>query len=131
MTNRFHEADPQTFASQLVVFPDGTDDHAAIVAAAAEAARSLFDSRYGYKKAGVLFLKIAQRDGFQRALFRDVQADERQERLSRALDSLTSEYGPGTVLFAVQDDGQVKTARERRSPQYTTRWSDIPKASVK
>ena len=131
MTNRFHENDPQTFASQLVVFPDGTDDHAAIVAAAAEATRSLFDSRYGYKKAGVLFLKIAQRDGFQRALFRDVQADERQERLSRALDSLTSEYGPGTVLFAVQDDGQVKTARERRSPQYTTRWSDIPKVTVK
>ncbi len=131
MTNRFHENDPQAFSSELVVFPDGTDDHATLVAAASEAVRALFDKRFSYKKAGVIFTRMAQRDGFQRALFRDAEADDRQERLSRALDSLASEYGPGTVLFGVQGDGRVWMAQENRSPQYTTRWSDIPTASVK
>ena len=55
MTNRFHEDDPQTLASQLVLFPDGTDDHAAVVVAAADAVRTFFNPRYGYKKAGVVF----------------------------------------------------------------------------
>ena len=131
MTNRFHEDEPHTLASQLVVFPDGTDDHAAIILAAADATRTFFNPRYGYKKAGVVFTRLVQREGYTRSLFRDVEADERDARLSKAIDSLTTSYGPGTVLFGVQGDGRVRSARQQQSPHYTTRWPDIPKVSVK
>ncbi len=131
MTNRFHEDDPQTFASQLVVFPDGTDDHTAVVVAAADATRAFFNPRYGYKKAGVLFTRIVSKDGYTRSLFRDGEADRRDANLSRTLDALTATYGPGTVLFGVQGDGRVQSSREQQSPHRTTRWSDIPKVSVK
>ena len=131
MTNRFHEDDLQTFASQLVVFPDGTDDHTTIIMAAADAVRTFYSPRYGYKKAGVVFTRIVPREGHTRSLFRDTAADERQERLSQTLDALTASYGPGAVRFGIQGDGKVKSAREQQSPHYTTRWSDIPKVSVK
>ena len=131
MTNRFHEEDPQAFASQLVYFPDGTDDHATVVVAAADAVRTFFNPRYGYKKAGVVFTRIVQKDGHTRSLFRDADADERNERLSQAIDSLTAAYGPGTVLFGVQGEGKVQSARQQQSPRYTTRWSEIPKVTVK
>ena len=131
MTNRFHEADPQTFASQLVVFPDGTDDHTTVVVAAADAVRTFFNPRFGYKKAGVVITRVAQKDGHTHSLFRDADADERSERLSQAIDALTATYGTGTVRFGVQGDGRVHSAREQQSPRRTTRWSEIPKVSVK
>ena len=131
LTNRFHEDDPQAISSQLVVFPDGTDDHAQVVVAAADAVRTFFNPRFGYKKAGVVFTRIIQKEGHTRSLFRDADADARSERLSRAIDSLTHTYGPGTVLFGIQGDGKVQSAREQQSPRYTTRWSEIPKVTVK
>ncbi len=131
LTNRFHEDDPQTFASQVVVFPDGTDDHAAVVIAAADAVRTFFNPRYGYKKAGVVFTRIAPREGHTGSIFRDPEADARDARLSRALDTLTATYGPGTVLFGIQGNGRVQSARQQQSPRRTTHWGEIPHVTVK
>ena len=131
MTNRFHEDDPQTFASQMVFFPDGTDDHTTVVLAAADAVRAFFNPRFGYKKAGVIFTRIAQKEGFTKSLFRDPDADERGERLSQAIDAVNATYGPGSVLFGIQGDGRIRSSREQQSPHYSTRWQEIPKVSVK
>ena len=130
MTNRFHEDEPQKFASQLVTFPDGTDDHRTVVIAAAEAARRLFATRYKYKKAGVIFTRIVQKDGFTPSLFRDAETDERDARLSQALDAINTVYGTGAVRFGVQGSGQVLSAHEHRSPHYTTRWGELPKVKL-
>ena len=131
MTNRFHENEPQTFASRLVVFPEGTDDHATLIVAAVAAVRAFFQECYGYKKAGVVFTRITQKEGYMKSLFRDVEAEGRQARLSEAIDSVTTIYGPGTIRFGVQGDGQIRMARERQSPHYTTVWKDIPRVTVK
>ncbi len=131
VTNRFHEEDPQAFSSQLVVFPDGTDDHTTVVVAAAEAVRTFFNARYGYKKAGVVFTRIVQRDGHPRSLFRDADADARNERLSQAIDAINATYGRGSLLFGIQGDGRTRSAREQQSPHRTTRWSEIPHVTVK
>lgn len=130
MTNRFHADDPQSFASQLVTFPDGTDDHRIVVLTAADAARKLFDIRYKYKKAGVLFTRIVQKDAFTPSLFRDVEAGEKDARLSQVLDDINGIYGRGTVRFGVQGDGRVLSSHEFRSPCYTTRWTDLPKVRL-
>ena len=131
MTNRFHEDDPQAFSSQLVAFPDGTDDHTAVIVAAADAVRTFFSPRYGYKKAGVVFTRIVPREGHVRSLFRDADADARNERLSEAIDAITATFGQGSVLFGIQGDGRTRSAREQQSPHYTTRWNEIPKVTVK
>ncbi|MBO4455342.1 MAG: Y-family DNA polymerase [Bacteroidales bacterium] len=130
-TNRFKEAAPQTFGSHLVVFPDGTADHRAIVSAAVRATRELFSPQYAYKKAGVVITKLIQQEDASGVLFCDPVAAERDERLSRSIDSLARSYGRGTVRFGVQGDGRIRNALEHQSPHYTTLWSDIPSASVK
>lgn len=130
VTNRFKENAPQTHGSSLVTFPDGTSDHRAIVSAAVGATRELYRNGFGYKKAGVVFLKLmAERDSVG-SIFADEAALEKERRLSSTLDTLNATFGQGAVLFGVQGDGHVQSAREHQSPHYTTLWEDIPKVKV-
>lgn len=130
-TNRFKENAPQTFGSQLSVFPDGTSDHRVIVSAAVAATRELFRQGYAYKKAGVVITKIIPEEGHVGSLFSDGNGQEKDARLSRSIDEINRCFGPGHVLFGIQGDGRIKMSREHQSPHYTTLWSDIPKVSVK
>ena len=95
------------------------------------ATRELFSPQYAYKKAGVVITKLIQQEDASGVLFCDPVAAERDERLSRSIDSLARSYGRGTVRFGVQGDGRIRNALEHQSPHYTTLWSDIPSASVK
>lgn len=130
-TNRFRDDAPQTRGSSLVTFPDGTSDHKAFVGAAVAATRDLFRPGYGYKKAGVVITRLIQEADATGSLFADPEAAGRSARLSAALDSVNSAFGPGSLRFAVQGDGRVFAARDHQSPHYTTLWSDIPKVTVK
>ena len=126
-TNRFKTEVPQTFASQLVVFPDPTDEYRAVLSAAIAAARSLFRPGYGYKKAGVVLTKLMGKEDRTGSLFADAAALEKGERLSSAIDSLAAVYGRGIVRFGAQGDGRILSSREHQSPRYTTQWDELPK----
>ena len=130
-TNRFKDNAPQTFGSQLTVFPDGTADHRVIVSSAVAATRELFKQGYGYKKAGVVITKLIPEEGYVASLFADREANERDAHLSQSIDEINRNFGRGAVLFGIQGDGRIKMSREHQSPHYTTLWSDIPKVSVK
>lgn len=131
LTNRFKDNAPQTYGSSLVTFPDGTADRKAVLSAAMSATRDLFRPGFAYKKAGVVFPKIASADSVVRSLFEDRDASERDERLSSTLDMLGATFGEHAVIFGAQGDGNIKIAREHQSPHYTTQWSDLPKVTVK
>ena len=66
-----------------------------------------------------------------RSLFEDPQAIEREQKITSALDSINATFGAGTIKLAVQGSGKIKSSSDNQSPHYTTRWSDIPKVSVK
>ena len=101
------------------------------MAKAVAAARELYRKGYGYKKAGVVATNIVQESGLVRSLFEDRQATECEQRITSALDAINGTFGRGTVRLAVQGSGRVKSSSERQSPHYTTRWTDLPKVSVK
>lgn len=130
-TNRFKESQPQTYSNSLITFATPTADHRTIVAEAAHATQKLFKSGYGYKKAGVVATKILPEGEIMRSLFDDTAALDREQKITSALDSINATFGAGTIKLAVQGSGKIKSASESQSPHYTTRWSDIPKASVK
>lgn len=130
-TNRFREDLPQTHDSHYVVFPDATADYRKIISAAVDATRQMFHPGYGYKKGGVLFTRLLQEADHTPSLFEDPHQTLRGESLSASLDRINRSIGPGSVRFGAQGDGAVRTAREHQSPHYTTRWTDIPRITVK
>ena len=131
VTNRFKEYLPQTSGGHYVVFPEATQDYRKVVVAAAEAARILFREGYAYKKGGVVFTKIEQNGAHVSSLFEDSKALEKDERLSGTIDAINRTLGPGSVLFGIQRDGRFHMTQERKSPRYTTCWTELPKVSVK
>ena len=130
-TNRFKENTPQTFGSQLVHFSSPTADQRVIVAKAVAACREVFRLGYGYKKAGVVATHIMPADEVVGSLFEDTAAEEREQKITTALDVINGTFGKGTVRLAVQGSGRVKSSSERQSPHYTTLWSDLPSVTVK
>ena len=60
-------------------------------------------------------------------LFADTASEEKDDRLSKALDAINSRYGRGTIFQlseGIAKPWQMK--REMLTPNYTTGWSQIP-----
>ena len=130
-TNRFKETQPQTYLNALVSFTTPTSDQRTIVSRAVSATKLMFKNGYGYKKAGVIASKILPENEVMHSLFEDTAATEREHKITSALDAINSTFGKGTIKLAVQGSGKIKTASDNQSPHYTTKWSDIPKVTVK
>lgn len=130
-TNRFREDLPQTHSSSLVTYTTPTAEQRTIVASAVQATSDLFRSGYGYKKAGVIATGIMDQSDIMQSMFEDTDSIEREHKITSTLDAINSTFGAGTVKLAVQGSGHIKSTREKQSPHYTTRWTDLPKVSVK
>lgn len=130
-TNSFKEDLPQAHASALVSFNTPTAEQRTIIASAVQAAKELYRSGYGYKKAGVIATHIIDSGDMMHSLFEDTETLEKEHRITSALDAINRAYGDGAIKLAVQGSGRIKTTSEKQSPHYTTLWSDIPKVSIK
>ena len=130
-TNRFKEDAPQTYSNALVAFSQPTSDQRVIVSQAVSATKRVFKEGFGYKKAGVIATKIVAESDVMHSLFEDTSTSDREHRITSALDIINSTFGAGTIKLAVQGSGKIKSSSEKQSPHYTTRWSDIPKVSIK
>jgi DNA polymerase V len=130
-TNRFKDTAPQTYSNGIISFATPTANQREIVAEAVHITQKTFKRGYGYKKAGVIATKIIPEGEVMRSLFEDTQAIEREQKITSALDSINATFGQGTIRLAIQGSGKIKSSSDKQSPHYTTRWSDIPKVSVK
>ena len=130
-TNRFKEDAPQTYSNGLISFTTPTSNQRQIVADAVQVTQRIFKNGYGYKKAGVVATKIIPAGEVMHSLFEDTAAAEREQKITSTLDSINATFGKGTIKLAIQGSGKIKSASDNQSPHYTTRWSDIPKVSVK
>ena len=124
--------DPQYSRSITVPLRRPSADSAAIVGAALAGLRGIYRPGFQYAKAGIMLLDL-QSDSLDQGEL-DFQEDDVKDRgrLMEALDDLNQRYGRGTVLVASAGTAGNRRAfsmkQERRTPEYTTRWDDIPLA---
>lgn len=130
-TNRHKEAAPQCYVNELLHFETPTADVRPIVTQALEALRKCYREGYGYKKAGVVATGILPDNALMHSLFDNAEAQEREQKMSRVADAIHQQFGRGALRLAVQGDGHFKSSSALQSPHYSTRWSDLPKVSVK
>jgi DNA polymerase V len=88
-------------------------------------AQELFRDGVLYYKIGVGLIELVSGEHEQHDLFNDTPSNE---KLMSALDGLNRRYGKDTLFLAAQGIEQKwGMRRDMLTPQYTTRWSCLPK----
>lgn len=123
-------ADPQYSRSIMVPLRRPTSDTSRIVEAALAGLHCIFKPDFLYAKTGVMLLELQPASVHQSELALEPEKERDKGRLMGALDGLNRRYGRGTVLLGSTglqgDQRRWSMKQERRTPQYTTRWEDMP-----
>ncbi|MGA0571205.1 Y-family DNA polymerase [Variovorax sp. VNK109] len=123
---------PRFNRSIVVPLRRPTADTGKLVWAASAGMRRIYEPGFKMAKAGVMLLDLMPGSVLQGEL--DLEDEDHRDRtqLMVALDTLNHRYGKGTVHSGATGgtnkgkDWGMK--QERRTPQYTTRWEDVPVA---
>ena len=124
-TNPFKDT-PQYHNGCQVILPVATDFTNEMIGYAIKALEQIYKPGYNYQKAGIMLTGIVPKKTEQLPLFDEVDRVKNQ-KISVAMDKINLEMGAGSIIFAasgVRRDWKMK--RELKSPQYTTRWKEIP-----
>lgn len=128
-TSPFRREDPQYARSITVPLRKPTSDSGLIASSAVRGLRAIYRPGYRFAKAGVMLLDLQDASIEQGELDLDDANDDRS-KLMAAMDVINDRYGRGALTLA-----SAGTAREARSwvmkqdlktPDYTTRWTDLP-----
>ena len=124
-TNRFRQDLPQYMPSLAVPLTYPTHDSLEVNRWAAYLCERMFKPGYQYKKAGIVLSEICPASHHQGDLLEP--GPPLNERLMQALDALNQRYGRGTVKVSTQGAYQGwQMLQERKSPNYTTCWEEVP-----
>ena len=138
-TNAFREdlAQYWNFQEQRLITP--TSSTITIVQTANDVLKRIYRQGYQYKKAEVIVMGIGADSPIQQDLF-DINAEQFQKmkRLDEVVDRINRLHGTETIVLGAQQytrkDGKGKAdvfanaiKHDHRSPNPTTRWSDVIK----
>lgn len=128
-TNPFKEEAPQYQRSMIVPLFQPTDDTTKLVHASLQGLKAIFRDGYGYKKSGVLLMGLQPKETLQATLFDDPVEQAKSDSMMRVMDAINRKMGQGSVTVAASGIRQRwAMRRERKSPSYTTEWSELPVA---
>jgi DNA polymerase V len=124
-TNRFKPEEPQYNPSMVVPLPRPTNDSLVINRWVQHVAELLWRDGYNYKKAGIMLGDISPVSMIQGDLLEPVAPND--NRLMKAIDGLNSRFGRGTIKVSTGGmRGEWGMLQERKSPNYTTGWNELP-----
>jgi DNA polymerase V len=123
---------PRFSKSVVVPLRRPTADSRLLVQSAVAGVRQIYQPGYRLSKAGVMLMDLTNDATKQGEL--DLEPIETGDRakLMMAMDALNNRYGRGTVHVGsasrqcASSDWSMR--QERLTPQYTTKWSDMPTA---
>ena len=119
-----------------------------IVQCALRGTQRIFRQGYQYKRAGVVVMGICPESAIQTNFIDyDSERYDKMKRLDEVIDSINRRNGSETIVLGSQQYTSLNSAEHKqvrtkfkagvfrdsikhdfRSPNYTTRWSDIPEA---
>ena len=122
---------PQYSRSTVMPLRRPTADTPLLVQAAVRGLQAIYRPGFNYMKAGVMLLDLQDGSVEQQEL--DLEPEPAAHgQLMRTMDELNDRFGRGTVLLASAGlQGKERTWSMRQNlltPQYTTRWNDMPVA---
>ena len=132
-TSPFRKNDKQYSRAATVPLRRPTADSTLLTAAAVHGLRSIYMPGFNFAKAGVMLRDLQSSAVQQHELQLESEPNVRHG-LMRVVDRLNDRFGRNTVVLASAGlDGKDRSWTMRRNlltPQYTTRWEDLPIAKA-
>ena len=126
-TNRFKKHLPQYYNSTTVeVNPPGayTLD---LINLAKKGLSRIYRSGYKFKRAGVILCGILPENDKQIGLFDNVEMLSKKDRIIKATDNINSKFGREKIRSCAFGHNKSWVMRRAfKSPDYTTKWNEIP-----
>jgi len=127
LTNSFKPEQPQYQRSFVVPLAKPEDDTRTLVQAALRGLNQIYREGYNYKKAGIVLMELEPKHTQPQTLFDDPASESRSARLMHLMDATNARMGQGTLTLAAAGTHQTwRMRRSRKSPDYTTRWEELP-----
>ena len=127
-TSRF--AEDSYMPSKIIPLSFYTADTAEIIGHCRRALDMIYLPDVSYKRAGVILMDISNDNYIQRDIFDQIDRDK-QQRLSKVMDSITKKNGRDSIKLAIQGTGYRDYIRqEHLSKCYTTNLNDIIRIKV-
>lgn len=111
-------------STEIVLDEPSADTHI-LIKSVLRAVSDVFDPEVPYKKASVVMGGLIPQCYATGDLF-TAPGEESSPALSRVLDMINDRYGHNTIRSGVIRQNGPRTAASLRSPEYSTRWKDIP-----
>jgi len=129
-TNHFADAPKKYSNSSIIALETPTAYTPELIKVALQNLNRIFKDKYDYKKAGVYLLDLLADDLIQPNLFNsDFFYNEKKRALMNTIDNINLRFAknivkPAAASITNKDNWQMR--RERKSPAYTTNWSELP-----
>lgn len=123
---------PKFSKSVVVPLCRPTADSRLLVQAAVAGVRQIYQAGYRLAKAGVMLMDLVPDTIAQGELDFDAPESRDRSKLMVAMDAINDRFGRGAIHVGSAVGAGVDRAwsmrQERLTPQYTTKWSDMPVA---
>lgn len=129
-TNPFKQNEPQYHQGITIPLTNPTDNTLTLTNAALAGLKQIYQPQFRYKKAGVILSLIADKPSVQESLFEDVETRGKSAKLMKAVDAINTRFGNATIKLAATGTKHTKQNWQmrsgNRSPNYTTKWDELP-----
>lgn len=115
--------------SITVQLPEPTNTTSTLVTRGLTVIRTQIQKNLPVRRAGVVLTHLLPENETHLNLFHQATyTGKQQQSLNKALDSINTKWGDDTIVLAVQNMINYKTLykQEYKSPQYTTKWNELP-----
>jgi DNA polymerase V len=128
-TNSFKKDEPQYCNRRTFTLPAPSSHTATLIKTALASLKAIYRSGYDYQKAGVLLSGLVPENYEQLQLFH--KPGSRGTALMKALDEINRRWGRDTIQPAAAGLAKEWHFRQlKKSPAYTTCWSELPVAKA-
>ncbi len=127
-----HKHEPQYATSISARLPIPTADTTELVKVAQMLVKRIYKPGFRYLKAGVMLLEISPEKQSSEHLFETPYHRSCGKKLMEVMDKVNAKYGDDTLVLGSSGLNRKPwfMRQSKRSPRYTTRWQELPKAKA-
>ncbi|MBK7142528.1 MAG: Y-family DNA polymerase [bacterium] len=120
--------EPDDSNTSTMNLPVATDRDSDLIHAAVNGLEKFYREGVEYTKGGITLGRLTPAGSRQEDIFAG-EEEERQDKLSHVVDQINSHLGYGTISYAATGTkAGWRSQAELRSPNYTTKWDELPVA---